>query len=81
MNVSQAITERRSVKVYDPHHQMTQAEIDQLLSLAMLSPTAFNIQHWRFVVVTDIELRKKNSCCKLESSASHRRFFINCFGG
>lgn len=59
MNVSQAITERRSVKVYDPHHQMTQAEIDQLLSLAMLSPTAFNIQHWRFVVVTDIELRKK----------------------
>lgn len=59
MNVSQAITERRSVKVYDPQHQMTQAEIDQLLSLAMLSPTAFNIQHWRFVVVTDIELRKK----------------------
>lgn len=59
MNVSQAITERRSVKVYDPNHQMTQAEIDQLLSLAMLSPTAFNIQHWRFVVVTDIELRKK----------------------
>lgn len=59
MNVSQAITERRSVKVYDPQHQMTQVEIDQLLSLAMLSPTAFNIQHWRFVVVTDNELRKK----------------------
>lgn len=59
MNVSQAITERRSVKVYDPQYQMTQVEIDQLLSLAMLSPTAFNIQHWRFVVVTDIELRKK----------------------
>lgn len=59
MNVSQAITERRSVKSYDPQHQMTQAEIDQLLSLAMLSPTAFNIQHWRFVVVTNTELRKK----------------------
>ncbi len=59
MNVSQAITERRSVKSYDPQHTMTQAEIDQLLSLAMLSPTAFNIQHWRFVVVTDTELRKQ----------------------
>lgn len=59
MNVSQAITERRSIKAYDPQHQMPQAEIDQLLSLAMLSPTAFNIQHWRFVVVTDTELRKK----------------------
>lgn len=36
---------------------MTQTEIDSLLSLAMLSPTAFNIQHWRFVVVTDPVLR------------------------
>jgi nitroreductase len=59
MNVIQAITERRSVKSYDPQHQMTQTEIDKLLSLAMLSPTAFNIQHWRFVVVTDAALRKK----------------------
>ncbi len=58
MNVSQAIQERRSVKAYDPQHHMTEAEIKQLLSLAMLSPTAFNIQNWRFVVVTDPALRK-----------------------
>lgn len=57
MNVSQAIQERRSIKAYDPAHRMTEAEIQQLLSLAMLSPTAFNIQHWRFVVVTDPVLR------------------------
>ncbi|TXI37689.1 MAG: nitroreductase family protein [Methylophilus methylotrophus] len=57
MNVSQAIQERRSIKAYDPSHRMTEAEIQQLLSLAMLSPTAFNIQHWRFVVVTDPVLR------------------------
>jgi nitroreductase len=59
MNVSQAIQERRSVKAYDPQHQMTEAEIKQLLSLAMLSPTAFNIQNWRFVVVTDPALRRE----------------------
>lgn len=59
MNVSQAIQERRSVKAYDPQHKMTEAEIKQLLSLAMLSPTAFNIQNWRFVVVTDAALRKE----------------------
>ncbi|MGQ2965769.1 nitroreductase family protein [Methylophilus sp.] len=57
MNVSQAIHERRSIKSYDASHRMTEAEIEQLLSLAMLSPTAFNIQHWRFVVVTDPVLR------------------------
>lgn len=59
MNVNQAIQERRSVKAYDPQHKMTETEINQLMSLAMLSPTAFNIQNWRFVVVTDPALRKE----------------------
>lgn len=59
MNVTEAIIERRSVKAYDPQHKMSDAEIAKLLSLAMLSPTAFNIQNWRFVTVTDPELRKQ----------------------
>jgi nitroreductase len=58
MKVSQAILERRSIKAYDPQHKMTEDEIAKLMSLAMLSPTAFNIQNWRFVVVTDPALRK-----------------------
>ncbi|MDG1097476.1 MAG: nitroreductase family protein [Methylophilaceae bacterium] len=59
MNVTEAIIERRSIKAYDPHHKMTEQEIAKLMSLAMLSPTAFNIQHWRFVVVTDPVLRQQ----------------------
>ncbi len=59
MNVTTAIETRRSIKSYDANHKMTQAEIDKLLSLAMLSPTAFNIQHWRFVVVQDATLREQ----------------------
>jgi len=59
MNVTQAITERRSVKAFDPHHRMSEQEINQLMSLAMLSPTAFNIQNWRFVLVTDPLLRQQ----------------------
>ncbi|HQN65385.1 MAG TPA: nitroreductase family protein [Methylophilus sp.] len=59
MNVAEAIIERRSVKAYDPQHKMSDAEITKLLSLAMLSPTAFNIQNWRFVLVIDPELRKQ----------------------
>lgn len=57
MKVSQAIEQRRSIKAYDPHHKMTEQEITTLMSLAMLSPTAFNIQNWRFVLVTDPVLR------------------------
>lgn len=59
MQVKEAIETRRSVKHYDPEHRMSQQEIDQLLALAMLAPTAFNIQNWRFVAVTDPELRKQ----------------------
>ena len=57
MNVIEAIQTRRSIKHYDINHKMTEREIESLLSLALLSPTAFNIQHWRFVVVTDPVLR------------------------
>ncbi|MBZ4200412.1 MAG: nitroreductase family protein [Methylotenera sp.] len=59
MNVNQAIVERRSVKAYDPQHKMTKQEISELMALAMLSPTAFNIQNWRFVIVTDPVLRQQ----------------------
>jgi nitroreductase len=59
MQVKDAIQQRRSVKHYDPNHVMTEDEINTLLSHAILSPTAFNIQNWRFVVVTDKALRQK----------------------
>jgi nitroreductase len=55
----ETITQRRAVKQFDPNHKLAQVEIDQLLSLAILSPTAFNIQNWRFVLVKNPELRKE----------------------
>ena len=59
MQVTEAITARRSVKSFDPNHKMTEEEIHKLMSLAVLSPTAFNIQNWRFVLVTDPVLRQQ----------------------
>lgn len=59
MDVLQAIQARRAVKQYDPAHRFTEEEVNQFLSLAILSPTAFNIQNWRFVLVRDPELRKQ----------------------
>jgi nitroreductase len=59
MNVAQAIEARRAVKHFDPNHRMTEEEIGQLMGLARLAPTAFNIQNWRFVLVRDPELRKQ----------------------
>ncbi|MCA8922860.1 MAG: nitroreductase family protein [Planctomycetes bacterium] len=59
MNTLEAIRARRAIKHYDAEHEITPAEERELFQMAMLSPTAFNIQHWRFVVVKDPELRKQ----------------------
>lgn len=59
MDTLDAIEHRRSIKHYDPGHVMPPDDEKRLLELAMLSPTAFNIQNWRFVVVKDADLRKQ----------------------
>jgi nitroreductase len=59
MKTADAIRARRAIKHFDADHEMTEAEVNELLSLAVLAPTAFNIQNWRFVVVTDQALRKQ----------------------
>ena len=59
MNVFEAIQSRRAVKHFDASHKMSEAEISQLLSTASFAPSAFNIQHWRMVVVNDTNLRKE----------------------
>jgi nitroreductase len=40
---------------------MTEVEIQELLELALLAPTSFNMQNWRFVVVSD--QAKKDDIC------------------
>jgi nitroreductase len=59
MNIKQAIIERRSIKHFDPEHKMTEAEITELMEQAILSPTAFNIQHWRFIRVQNPKKRQQ----------------------
>jgi len=58
MKVTEAVKRRRSVKWFDPDHQMPESVFLRMMELALLSPTAFNIQNWRFVRVTDPQQRK-----------------------
>jgi nitroreductase len=52
LSVIKAIEERRSIKHFTPH-EMSDAELEQLISLAALAPTAYNIQHVRYIAVTN----------------------------
>ena len=57
MKTIEAIQKRRSIRHYDATFKISDEEIRQLIELAMLSPTSYNIQHWKFVVVNDTKLR------------------------
>ena len=58
MEVSEAVRTRRAIKWYDPEHQMPEDTFHTLMEHAILAPTAFNIQNWRVVRVTEMEQRK-----------------------
>jgi nitroreductase len=59
MNTTDAVYRRRAVKHFDSNHILTEEEERKLLSAAIQAPTSFNIQHWRFVILRDPELRAK----------------------
>lgn len=59
METLDAIYQRRAVKHFDPNHHMTREEEEKLLNAAIQSPTSFNLQHWRFVILRDKNLREK----------------------
>ncbi len=57
MTVSEAIKSRRSIKYFDPAYALSSAEEAQLCEAARLSPTAFNIQNGRYVLVREAQLK------------------------
>jgi len=59
MNTMEAIYNRRAVKHFNAQHSLTEAEERKLLEATIQAPTSFNIQHWRFVILRDPELRAK----------------------
>lgn len=65
-SVSEAIESRRAIKGFDPQHRLSDAETERLLTLATRSPTAWNIQNWRFVLVRDPALRRELRAAALD---------------
>lgn len=57
MEFSTLVSERRSVKNYDPTVKISDAELSALFEHVVLTPSAFNLQHWGFVVARDPELK------------------------
>lgn len=47
------VKERHSVKHFDASHKMSEQEIKELLEIAISAPSAWNLQHWKFLAIID----------------------------
>jgi len=53
------IHERTSINKFDSSRQISEAEIREIVADATHAPSSYNIQHWRFVAITDPEKKKQ----------------------
>lgn len=67
LSVSEAAARRRSIRQYEPE-PIPRADLEEILRVAGLAPSAFNLQPWRFVVVETPELR-----VRVAEAAGHQR--------
>lgn len=60
MNAIEVIQQRRATKQFDASHVMTFDEKKELLNIALQNaPSAFNLQHWRPLLIEDRAQREK----------------------
>ncbi len=58
MDVIQAIKERRSINFFEPGREIPDNKLKELIEVANLAPSSFNLQPWKVVVVKDPEKKK-----------------------
>lgn len=59
METLQAIKQRISTNKFDTTRTLSEAEIKELVAYATEAPSAYNIQNWRFIAVTDPEAKQR----------------------
>lgn len=65
MDVIETIRNRRSINFFEPGRDVPEDRLNELLDIANLSPSSFNTQPWKVVVVKDPERKKVLRECAL----------------
>jgi nitroreductase len=53
LTAEEVMRARHSVRYYEEGVTIPEAELNEILELASTAPSAWNLQHWRFLVITD----------------------------
>lgn len=65
MDLLSSIKERRAVNFFEPGLKLEDAKVRELISIANLAPSSFNLQPWRVIVVRDQERKKTLRVCAM----------------
>jgi nitroreductase len=57
--LSEVVRERRATPHFDPSAPVHEADLAKILNAGLHAPSGYNLQPWRFVVVRELEQRKK----------------------
>ena len=58
-SVLEALEFRHACKKFDPQKKIDQKDLDDILDCAILSPTSFGMEAWKFVVIASDQLKKE----------------------
>jgi nitroreductase len=61
MQNSNIFTERRSINFFDKEKPLPKGMLKQIIDLAVLAPSAFNLQPWRIIAIESNEAKQKFS--------------------
>ncbi len=70
LNVREAAEKRRSIRAYEPG-PIPHEDLAEILGVARLAPSAFNVQPWRFVVVETPELKTQLAAAAFNQRQVH----------
>ena len=59
MEFSETVQQRRSIKSFLPDKKISDAELKELMEEVVLSPSSFNLQHWKFIAIQNTDLKEK----------------------
>jgi nitroreductase len=58
MDLIQGLKERRSINFFEPGRDVPESKLKELIEIANLAPSSFNLQPWKAVVVKSAERKK-----------------------
>jgi len=68
MDIMKAIQERRSINFFETNKKIPDDKIKELLEIANLAPSSFDMQPWKVIVVRDPERKKVLRKCAMDQA-------------